>query len=126
MNGRTNSLAETLEVRTLMSVSLPDALGNFEGQAVLSGGVSESVALNVTKQKGPKLSGTATLVQIAQAATFHGAINKKGIMHLTAHIGKTTGKVVATLSGDTLVGVFTIRTGKSHGAGTFSISRVTG
>jgi len=126
MSGSTNrALVEGLESRTLFAATLPSGLGDFTGTVVYSGGTA-TLELNITQQKGASLSGIGAISVNSQTGVIHGSINKKNIVHLSAHPGKATGTFVGTLTGDTLSGILKYHQGKNHVTGTATLTRVPG
>jgi len=123
MNGFANrARVETLESRQLLSVTLPNALGDFTGPVVYSGG-TVTLELDITKQTGASLSGIGAISAGSQTGRINGSINKKNVVHLSAHPGKASGTFVGTLSGDTLTGILKYHQGKTHITGTATLTR---
>jgi hypothetical protein len=124
MNGFANrALVETLESRKLLTATpFPNGVGDFTGTFVYSGG-SATLVLDITKQKGASLSGIGAISVGSQTGKISGSINKKDVVHLSAHPGKATGSFVGTLTGDTLTGTLKYTKGKTHITGTVTLTR---
>ena len=123
MNGFANrALVETLESRQLLSVTLPNALGNFIGPVVYSGGTA-TLELDITKQKGASLSGIGAISAGSKTGRISGSINKNSVVHLSAHASKASGTFVGTLSGDTLTGTLKYHQGKNNITATVTLTR---
>jgi hypothetical protein len=123
MNGSGNrAQVEVLENRQLLAATLPNALGDFTGNVVYSGGTA-TIMLDITKQKGGALSGVGALSTVSNTGKIHGSINKNGIVRLSTSAKKFSATFVGTLSGNSLDGILTYHSGKSHGTGTVTTSR---
>ena len=116
-------LIESLESRQFLSTTFPNGLGDFRGPVNYSGGTADLV-LDILKQKGASLSGIGALN--SQTGKINGSINKKNIVHLSAHPGKASGSFVGTLTGDILTGTLKYHQGKTHITATVVLSRASG
>ncbi len=119
------SLIESLESRQLLSTTFPNGLGDFTGPVVYTGGTA-TLELNILKQKGASLSGIGAISVNSQTGKISGSINKKNIVHLSAHPGKASGSFVGTLEGDTLTGTLKYHQGKNHFTATVTLTRSPG
>jgi hypothetical protein len=119
------AFVETLESRRLLAATpIPNFVGDYVGSIQAAGAEPQTITLSITTQKKRALSGSF-MQGDGVTATLKGNVARKGPSKFNFRSTNANPKFTGTasvafnLTGDTLAGLFFIRTGKTKSTASF-------